>query len=192
MTNLLKTVTDDITALNAAKDNVAVAKKALTTALTTLVQQFNVLTTPRATLTASLTSYVNAFNTLTTHTNTLRACAAQLTSDMQPAFTNLNNTQLSAVLTQRQQYIADCYVLLVNIALMWKQADGLTFADLFHDNMIKDINKAWAAIGQTPPVEPAPSVLFDTTNALNIFINNTLLPGVPTPNTTPAPTTPTH
>ncbi len=151
----------------------------LTTAsLTTLVQQFNVLTTPRATLSASLKEYVAKFNLLTVQTNALNTGIAKLTQDMQPAIKNLTNGQSTALATGLTQHIAELYVLMVNACLQYKQADALTLADYLHTDMVKDLNVMFASIAAgTATSSPPASVIFDTTNALNVFLNT---PRVPT------------
>jgi hypothetical protein len=139
------------------------AKVAATAQLTAMVVSKNA---GQQITNADLTLLVNLFNGMTTQSNSLRA----LISTVIVALQNLTDTQFETIGTNPVQYFCSGYLVLVNSLLQYDQATGLTIADLVRDDLVKDINDAFAnlAAGVTDPV---PSVIFDSTNALNIALS---------------------
>jgi hypothetical protein len=123
---------------------------------------------------ADVAALITLFNAVTEPSNALRAATVKVAADsaaLTVGIANLTDTQFATLEANPVQYFCAGYLCVVNSLLRYDQSQALGIVPLIAVDLAQDINDAWAdfAAGGTPTV-PQPSVIYDSTNALNAVI----------------------
>lgn len=177
MTDLMPIWKADIVTMTQTETNLESARVKENALLTTFVNAWNAAKNPsKAVLNTAFTAFINQYNAHTVLEKSLAPQLAKLATDMSPVTAGLTDPQKQQLIANRAQYMASAYILMVNLCLQFTQTDALLEAQFIYDALVADINAAWANKNSpTPIVSPIPSVIFDSSNALNLYVG----PNVP-------------